>query len=520
VTPSPGRRLLVLGDPVIPMGEGAAPIPRGAMIVEGDTVTAVGPADDLRRRGPFDATLGSEGHMALPGLVNGHHHAGRTFRSGLPDIPFERRSLFIHLLVADGTEESIHRSTLHSCAELLRAGVTSAAVIYYPNAALPALGAEAALQAYLDSGMRVAFGVAQRDRSLYVHEDDARFLATLPADLAARVRTSAIGRYSARSLTNDEYFKVIRDLVARWHGRSGRVRIDVCPDWFPSCTDELFLESRRVASELSTQIQTHLLETRYEMLMARRQLGRSAVEHLMELGVLGPDVVCAHSVWLTQRDIELYARAGVVAVHNPASNLRLFSGVAPVREMLARGVTVAVGCDGLAFADDNDLLSDLRLADQLQRTPGILSERISSGAWLRMATRDGARAVGMAGRIGELTPGFQADLVLIRKARLASPYAHRATPPEDLLLWRARAEDVDAVLVGGRVVVEDGRVTTVDPVRLAGELAEDARRAALAPNPEADASRALALALEPHVVRLLAGWDWPEPEAGYRYNTR
>jgi 5-methylthioadenosine/S-adenosylhomocysteine deaminase len=344
------------------------PIARGAVVVEDDRIVAVGHQEEMARLGPFAATVGSEGHVVLPGLINGHHHAGRTLRAGLPDLPFERRNLALHRLVTAGTEESLYRSTLYSCVELLRAGVTSAAVIFYPNTALPHFGAEAALRAYLDSGMRVAFAVAQRDRALYVHEDDEVFLRMLPGPLAARVRQSALGRYSGRSLTNDEYFAHVRQLFGRWHGRENRIRIDVGPDWFPSATDALLLESRRVARELGTQIQIHLLETRYEMLMARRWLGQSAVEHLAGIEFLGPDVVCAHSVWLTERDMDLYASTGVVAVHNPASNLRLFSGIAPVREMLARKVTVAIGGDGLTFGDDNDLLSDLRLAGHLQRT--------------------------------------------------------------------------------------------------------------------------------------------------------
>ncbi len=511
-------RLFVVGDPVIPMTPGQAPIARGAVVVEGDRITAVGARADLERTGPFEATLGSEGHVVLPGLVNGHHHAGRTFRSGLPDLPFERRNLLLHLLVAAGTEESLYRSTLYSCAELLSGGVTAAAVIFYPNTDLPRLGAEAALQAYLDSGMRVAFAVAQRDRALYVHEDNDGFLGRVPSELARKVRESAIGRYAARSIGNDQYFRHVRDLFRRWHGREDRVRIDVGPDWFPSCTDDLLRQSRRAASELGTQIQMHLLETRYEMLMARRWFGRSAVEHLAEIGFLGADVVCPHSVWLTGDDVDLYRAAGVVAVHNPASNLRLFSGIAPLREMLARGVIVAFGCDGLAFADDNDLLSDLRLADQLQRTPGILSERISSRALLAMATLAGARAVGMSGQIGELAAGRRADLVLLRKERMARPYVNPGIPIEDLLLWRARGDDVDTVLVGGRVVVEGGRTTLIDQATLARRLAEDAAPAfAASPGPGHDA---LAQELEPYAVRVLADWDSLEPPGGYRYNMR
>lgn len=511
-------RVLVLGEPVMPMTPGVPPIASGAVAVENGRIVAVGCREDMQRLGPFAATLGSENHVVLPGLVNGHHHAGRTLRAGLADLPFERRNLVLHRLVTAGTEESLYRSTLHSCVELLRAGVTSAAVIFYPNTALPHLGAEAALQAYFDSGMRVAFAVAQRDRALYVHEDDDAFLRTVPPALAAQVRGSAIGRYSRRSLSNDEYFEQVRGLFRRWHGREGRVRIDVGPDWFPSATDALLLESRRVARELGTQIQMHLLETRYEMLMARRWLGQSAVEHLAAIDFLGPELVCAHSVWLTERDMDLYAAAGVVAVHNPASNLRLFSGIAPVREMLARQVAVAIGCDGLAFADDNDLLSDLRLAGHLQRTPGIMAEGLSARTLLEMATITGARAVGMGAEVGELAPGRWADLILMRKPRMLSPYFHPGIAIEEALLARGRKEDVDVVMVGGQVLVDGGHTIRVDEEALAQALRADvAQASADSPLPTDDA---LARALEPYAVRLLAGWDWPAPEAGYRYNTR
>jgi 5-methylthioadenosine/S-adenosylhomocysteine deaminase len=509
-------RILVHGDPVLAMSPGGAGIPDGAVIIDDDRIIAVGPRKALASSGPFDATLGSAAHMVLPGFINAHHHAGRTFRSGVPDIPFERRNVLLHRLVASGTEESLYRNTLYSCAELLSHGVTAAVVVFYPNTALPGMGAEAALRAYFDSGMRVAFGMAQRDRALYTHEDDERFLASMPSELAARVRASAIGRYSARSIGNDEYLDRIRALSAQWHGRQDRVRIDVCPDWFPSCTDELYQGSRRLATELGTHLQTHLLETRYEMLMARRWYGHSAAEHLERLGVLGPDVVCAHSVWLTRADMDAFARTGAIAVHNPASNLRLYSGISPVKEMQARGVTVAFGCDGLSFADDNDLLSDLRLADQLQRTPGIAGDRMTSRRLLEMATVVGARAMGMSGRIGELTPGALADLVLVRKDRMSAPYVHPGVPAEDLLLWRGRGDDVDTVVVGGRIVVEGGRVRTVDEARLAHELAADAHRAF---DGAPTAEPPLDVEVEPYIIRLLSGWDWPEPEAGYRFNT-
>ena len=267
-------RVLVVGEPVISMSRGLPPVVGGAVVVENDRIVAVGPREEVDRLGPFAATIGSDDHVVLPGLVNGHHHAGRTLRAGLLDLPFERRNLALHRLVTAGTEETLYRSTLYSCVELLRGGSPRQPSISIRTPPCRILEPRRRCEPISTPGCDVAFAVAQRDRALYVHEDDEVFMRMLPASLAERVRQSALGRYSGRSLTNDEYFNHVRDLFRRWHGRQERVRIDVGPYWFPSATDALLLESRRVARELGTQIQIHLLETRYEMLMARRWLGR------------------------------------------------------------------------------------------------------------------------------------------------------------------------------------------------------------------------------------------------------
>jgi 5-methylthioadenosine/S-adenosylhomocysteine deaminase len=503
-------RRLILGDPVVTMAPGAPVLEDGALLSENGTIVAVGPREQLAAGAAADVVLGGDGCMVLPGLVNAHHHAGSTFRAGLVDLPFERRNISLHLIHPRGSEDEVYDATAYSCAEMLRGGVTAVVAIFYPNAALDRLGADAALQAYLDSGIRVAFGVAQRDRNLYVHEHDDAFLARLPEDLAARVRASGMGRYSARSLDNDEFFRFLADLHDRWHGREDRVAIEVAPDWYPAASDELLVEARRVATEREVRIQLHLLETRYEMLLAFREHGKSAVAHLDDLGVLGPDVVCAHSVWLTRDDAERYAANGVVAVHNPASNLRLASGIAPVRELLARGVHVAFGSDGLAAADDNSMLEDLRLGGLLQRRPGIRSEPLDALTLIGMATRTGARAAGLEGRAGTLEAGCAEDVVVVDTRRMTGPAVAPPVAMPELLIARGRTQDVRNVVIAGREVVSDGAVTTVDVDAVASRLRTGAQEAA-ARWEQGEAARALVRDVEPYLLSFYDGWDDDKP---------
>lgn len=508
--------MLVRGDPVVTMVPGEDPVRQGAVVVEGQVIVKAGPYEELRDDGPFEDVLGGEDFIVIPGLINAHHHAGSTLRAGLQDAPFERRNLFLHLLHPGISEEAVYWTTMWSCTELLLSGVTSALAVYYVSTELEMFGADVALAAYYDSGMRVGFAVAQRDRNLYTHQDDTDFLQTLPPGLRKDVSDSAMGNYSSRVLSNEEYFGLLDDLFERWHGRDDRIFIHCGPDWVPACTDELLTRSRNWATRRGTQVQIHLLETRPEMQFAFHHYGRSAVAHLDRLGFLGPDVVAAHVVWVTPDDVDRLAGHGVTVAHNPASNLRLASGIAPVRAMVERGMSVAIGSDGLAFGDDNDLLSDLRLGSLLQRTPSVRTDPLDSGVVLSMATSNGALALGLGDRLGRIGRGCLADLVLLRKRRLLQPWGLPRLPIEDLLLARARADDVASVLVGGQIVVRDRELKKVDVSAITAALGELSRSRS-GPLP-LDLPRRV----EPYVVRSLdrlqSRREQAAPTTAYLYN--
>jgi guanine deaminase len=289
--------------------------------------------------------------------------------------------------------------------------------------------------------------------------------------------------------------RLTEDAIRRWHGAAeGRIRLHVSPTIPGQCTDEFLAGCARLAREHGVGIHTHLAETKVQVVYAAERWGRTIVAQLGELGLLTPGFVGAHGIWLVDDDIRRLADAGAMVVHNPASNLRTGAGLAPVREMLERGLPVALGSDGSMASDNQNLFEVMRFAGLANtvRFPYDQARWLDGPTVWRMATTGGARAVGLPGEIGAIEPGRRADLVLLRAdASALRPLNH----PVNALVYAETGADVDTVIVDGRVVVAGGRVTTVDESRLRARAAE-AAEAFRGRNGEA---WALAGRLMPHV---------------------
>lgn len=451
-------RRLVKASLVVTLDEGLGTFSEGAVLIEGDRIVEVGPYERLKGKGPFEEEWGSlTSSILLPGLIDAHHHARGTFRDGIPDTPLERWLPYLTAGAEGGfSPEEVYLQTQWAAIELIRAGVTGV-VNLMPALSLPDLGAGTALQAYWDLGMRACVGPLFWERYHFAYEEDETFLRRLPKKLAARLKGKA------QALTLEEYLKCWRGLFDAWHGRGGRLKLYLAPTGVTRTSEASLRRMKAEANERTTGLQTHCLETRYQALYGERVWGRSAVRHLLELELLGPEVSLAHMVWARREDMAILADTGTTCVHNPSVNLRLFSGIAPVREMVRQGVAVALGTDGTGVNDDNDLLSDLRLASFLHRTPGIEAEALTALDWLRLLCHGGARVMGEKESLGSLSPGKKADLVLLSKDRIfASPAVNPWIDPVEVLVHRASRYDVQTVLVDGRPILKEGKFQTVD----------------------------------------------------------
>ena len=427
----------------------------GAMLVDGHRIVQVGPSASVPAQA--DRVIDLSGHIVIPGLVNTHHHMYQSLTRAIAAA--QDAELFgwlrtLYPIWAGLTPEMVEVSTLSAMAELLLSGCTTSSdhLYLYPNGCRLDHSIEAAARI----GMR--FHASRGSMSVGVSRGG------LPPD----------------SLVEDEA-SILRDtqrLIETYHDPEpgAMLRVVVAPCSPFSVSRDLMRESAALARHYGVSMHTHLAENTLDVAYSRERFGMSPAEYVQDLGWVGPDVWHAHCVQLDAAGIELFARSGTGVAHCPCSNMRLASGIAPIRAMRDAGVAVGVGVDGSASNDSGQMLGEVRQALLLQRVgfgPGAMSAREA----LEIATLGGARVLGRDD-IGALRPGMAADFVAfdLRRPGLAGALHD----PLAALVF-CQPGEVAYSVIHGRVVVDGGRLTTVDtgPLverhnRLARQLVEGA----------------------------------------------
>ena len=493
--------------------ESSTVITDGAVFQQDGIIEDVGAYDELRSRHQYDEDIGGRDYMVIPGLVNAHHHgrAGTGFQMCGCDDSLETwilagwvRRPFDHYLV-----------TLYTAMQMIESGTTT---VMYNHAQTPVSGlrddVDEILRAFNDSGMRTAFSIYFRDQNRVVYDDDRRFMATLPKDLAA-----SLGKTLAASdLPASEYFSLFED-IHRHYGSdpSDRVRVLLSPANVQWVSDDFLLRTKEYATRYNAGIHMHLVETIYQKEYGLRRWGNTPLAHLNDLGFLGPELSFAHAIWLTEEDMELLAQSGASICHNSSSNLRLKSGIAPVNPMLARGVNVAMGTDSTGINDDDDMLQEMRLVSKLHRQPGIDAPAISSHQVLRMATINAAAPTFFHNKIGALEVGRRADVVLLDMKPIREPYLDPGVDIVDALIYRGKARHVDTVIINGEAVLRQGSFTRINKEDVVKEL--KARFSHLL-EPSVLEARQMVQELTPHVKGFYRDWQAGEGPPHYRYNSR
>lgn len=465
---------------------GARTLEEADILVAGERIAAVGPRLGAA---PDHEEVDARAFLAVPGLVNAHTHAHNNLLRGLAGR-WTLENLLNHAaaLNAGRTPEDHYLSAAIGAVEMLKTGCTAAYDLFMAAPAPTPEGVEAVARAYTDVGMRVVIAPAVSD--LVFHETVPGLMDLLPEPLRGVVA-------AIRPAPTAGLLALTREAIRRWHGSAGgRVRIAVSPTIPTQCTDEFLAGCLALQREHGVGLHTHLSESKPQTVQAERRWGMTSTARLEALGMLGPAFVGAHGVWLTDDDIRRLGAAGAAIAHNPASNLRLGSGIAAVREMLEGGVTVGIGTDGSMSSDNQNLFEAMRLAALLGnvRFPADDTRWFEAHEVWAMATAGSARALGLGSDVGAIAPGGRADLVLLRAD---SVFLHPLNDALNALVYRETGADVDTVLVDGRVVMRSGRVLAVDEERLRARAQEAAERVRAA-NAEA---WALAEALAPYLAR-------------------
>lgn len=492
---------------------GTAILTEGAVAVRGDTIAEVGTQAELTRKYPNTAVIGSNKFAVMPGLVNAHHHSNGVPNSlqGISDDLLEPWLFSLSCL----RNQDPYPKTLFSIAHLLRSGVTT--VLDFASIAGTAESCHAnlsqRLNAYEQAGMRVVLAPGVKYQSFLVHGpgQDEAFLQSLPVVLAQKVRQMVP---TADLLPPADYLALVSDLAKSHHAHP---HVDVWfgppgPQWV---SDDLMVKIAEAAANLGTGIQTHVTESIYEKLLGPKFYGQSVIQHLFDLGVLSPRFSMAHGVWVTEADIRLLAQTGASISHNPSSNLRLRAGVLPLNALLASGATVGLGMDSTAIGDDEDMFAEMRLAARLHRETQLKDEVPSWESIFQLATQGSAKLLLKEEALGQLASGFKADLVLVNCDSFTWPWLAPEANPLEVMLMRAKAADVDTVLVNGKVVLKEGQPTGFDLKAVGEELAEQ-----LANSPNPQAYRDLYAAIRPYMKSWYSAWEVPNLKPYAAFNSK
>lgn len=415
--------------------------------IAGDRIAAIGL--DLQ---PLGTVIEAENKLLLPGFVNAHTHSPEMWQRGImPPYPLELWLSQLHEF-SPLDPHQVYLSALGTAVETLLSGGTCLVdhLVLIPDREIETV--EAAVRAYREVGIRAYVGPLLQDQIVN---------AGIP-------KGGADIHYEDYYSTTERTLEIMQTVVERFHRPEDGIQIMVAPTGLQLCSDDLFKGCVELSDRYDLCRHTHLLETKAQQMLAQEKYGCSGVEQLQSLGYLSPRTSLAHCVWLSDPDIQILAQTGATVVHNPLSNLRLGSGIAPLLKYREAGVNVAFGCDGSASNDSQDLLEAIKIGSILHNiTDFDYRHWISPRQSVEMATLGGAKGLNMADQMGSLEVGKQADLVLYD---LSSLSLLPRTDPIGLLILGRPVQAVEGVWVRGRQVVESGQIRTTDVDQLRQQL--------------------------------------------------
>lgn len=466
--------------------------------VKDSKIVEVGTYQFLAEKYPSAEVIGGDDYLMLPGLVNSHDH-GRALGTTSLGIPDQILEVWIdNLAHLPGISPELAAS--FEGLQLIQSGVTSVAHSHNP-ASLEAMFDEVphTLRGYQRAGVRVAMHPPMLDQNRLIYGEREAFLAALPAEL----RVAGQNAIAAPKFSLDAYFAALTALYENSHDAdTHQVHIQVSPVGGQWASDTFIQRSVEWARARATRVQMHMLETRYQREYAHRKWNKSFIQHLDEIGALGDWLILAHMVWIEDSDIPLLAERGVRVAHNPSSNLRLRSGIAPVAALHQAGVKVGIGLDGYGLDDDQDFLREMRLAFTLGNRPAASAPELSPAAVLEMGTCYGAEITfGEQTLLGVLAPGYLADVVLIDWSAVKGEWCPPNYPSEthlpEFFLRRVARGHVRHVMVHGKWMLRDGKHTRLDEAEINRAVRDELASQPL-PVPSA---------LAPYIREFYAAWE-------------
>jgi 5-methylthioadenosine/S-adenosylhomocysteine deaminase len=414
---------LIVNGTVLTMDAAGNCFGNGNVAVKDGRIVNLGSDAQLRSQ-PANKILDARGGIIMPGLVNAHTHLPMSLFRGLADdLPLEQW-LNEHIFPAEAahvTPDSVGLGARLSIAEMLLGGTTTCCDGYFLAHWIAEVVEETGLRAVLGQGV-------------------IDFPAPGVPDPKNNIRAA-------------------KEFVGAWQGRSALIHPSIFCHAPYTCSAETMQAAKQAAEEVGALFQIHAAETGSESRLCRKTHGASPIAYLDRLGLLNRRTLLVHAVWADAADVRIVARQEAGVAHCPESNMKLASGVAPIPDMLAAGVAVALGTDGCASNNDLDMWGEMDTAAKLHKVHRLDSTVMDAGTVLRMATIGGARVLGLDHEIGSLEVGKQADIIVIDTIQ---PHLTPMYHPQSHLVYAVHAADVREVLIAGRRVVGDGQLLTID----------------------------------------------------------
>ncbi|AZR72695.1 N-ethylammeline chlorohydrolase [Anoxybacter fermentans] len=418
-------KLLIRGADLMTMRDDTFIIHDGAIVIEDDKFIFVGEEKDLPQEWEYDKIIEAKDQVIMPGMINTHTHAAMTLlRSYADDLPLmewlEKR---IWPVEARLKAEDVYWGSMVAILEMIKSGTTCFADMYFYMDEVAKAVEESGIRGVLSHGM---IGVGPNGEK----------------DLA-------VGRQFCKD----------------WEGKAdGRIRTMLAPHAPYTCPPDYLRKVLEIADELKVPIHIHLCETETEIKNIKEQYGKTPIQLVDEVGLFDYPVLAAHCVHLSDKDFEILKKAKALGIaHNPQSNMKLASGIAPVQRMLNEGLTVGIGTDGASSNNNLNMLEEMSTAALLQKVGTMDSTALPAGECLRMATIYGARAIGQDAELGTLEVGKKADLIIFD---FSKPHL---VPRHNIMahtVYSAQSSDILTVIVNGQILMENREVKTIDEERV------------------------------------------------------
>lgn len=422
--------LIIKGKYLLPMDSDLSVIRDGMVAVEKNNIVAIGKEKNLKGEYKAKETIDAGNSIVLPGLINAHTHAAMAYFRGLADDLPLNEWLNNHIWPAEAKlvkPDFVRKSSELACLEMIKSGITCFNDMYF----FQEITAEISEKA----GMRMMAGEGILDFSTP----------------SCKAPDEAV----AKTIELIEKFK-----------DSELIGVAFAPHSVYACGENVLLKIKELAKEYDLPVHIHLSETKKEVEDCENKRGRTPAEYLDEIGFLSDRVIAVHSVWLSEKDLEIYKNRGVKAVHCPISNMKLASGIAPVPEMPEKGITAGLGTDSAASNNTLDLFSDMRACALLHKVNKLNPTALSAREVVRMATINGAKVLNLDKKIGSLEAGKRADIIAIN---LNKPHLAPIYDPYSHIVYCVSARDVEDVVINGEIVMKNREVKTIDEERVLGE---------------------------------------------------